>query len=511
MLDAKTLRLIQYVLFGVLDLVLLYMIFLVYASGNFGIAIIFLGVLALANIVYMRHTTTLYSYRFMFPGLLTFGIFVILPLVYTIYISFTNYSGTNLQTFDDIWKRYFSKETFLAGDTVYTYEVYRNEGSYYLRLIDKADETRQFFVVGLPLGEEIQKMTVLSTDPEQPPEGEKLGLKELIQLRNELDELRVPLPDGSVVRKTSLREFKPQRPRYALNEDDTMTDLMTGELIKPDFATGYYRNAKGEKVGTGFRVNIGADNYTRIFTDDKISGPFFKVFLWTIVFSAGTVFFSLVVGMVLAVLLNWKELKYRNLYRTLYILPYAIPAFISILVFRGLFNTNFGEINFILEALFGFKAAWFETPLLAKVMILIVNTWLTYPYMMILCSGIMQSISTSIYEASAIDGATPLDNFFLLTAPLIIKPLIPMLVGAFAFAFNNFVIIYLLTGGGPNMLNANTPVGETDILVSYTYRLAFGSAETSQFGFASAIATIIFILVVGLSVLNLKLAGRKEL
>ena len=86
------------------------------------------------------------------------------------------------------------------------------------------------------------------------------------------------------------------------------------------------------------------------------------------------------------------------------ILPYAIPAFISILVFKGLFNQNFGEINLFLEAAFGIKPDWYTNPFLAKVMILIVNTWLGYPYMMILCMGLLKAIPEDLYEASAMDG-----------------------------------------------------------------------------------------------------------
>ena len=125
-----------------------------------------------------------------------------------------------------------------------------------------------------------------------------------------------------------------------------------------------------------------------------------------------------VVVMTLAVVLNWEALRFRTLYRTLLFLPYAVPGFISILVFKGLFNQNFGEINAILNAAFGVKPAWFADPLLAKTMILIVNTWLGYPYIMVLCSGLIKAIPADLYEASAIAGAGPLTNFWRITAPL---------------------------------------------------------------------------------------------
>jgi len=218
------------------------------------------------------------------------------------------------------------------------------------------------------------------------------------------------------------------------------------------------------------------------------------------------VFLTASLGMLLAVLLNWEALRFRGLYRTLLFLPYAVPGFISILVFRGLFNQNFGEINLILGHIFGIKPQWFADPTLAKVMILIVNTWLGYPYMMVLCQGLIKSIPVDLYEASSLAGAGPLDNFFRITMPLILKPLMPLLISSFAFNFNNFVLISLLTGGRPDFLDTKLPAGTTDILVSYTYRMAFGDSG-QLFGLAAAVSTVIFILVAVLSLINLRLTN----
>ena len=120
-------------------------------------------------------------------------------------------------------------------------------------------------------------------------------------------------------------------------------------------------------------------------------------------FSALTVLGAGALGMGLAVLLNWEALSGRGVYRVILFLPYAVPGFISILVFKGLFNQNLGEINFILHGLFGVRPAWFSDPLLAKVMLLIVNVWLGFPYMMVLCSGLIKSIAADLYEASAVE------------------------------------------------------------------------------------------------------------
>ena len=250
-------------------------------------------------------------------------------------------------------------------------------------------------------------------------------------------------------------------------------------------------------------------NYSRMLLDADFRGPFVSIFVWTVLFAGLTVLFSTALGMTLAVLLEWPTLKYRTLYRTLLFLPYAVPGFISILVFKGLFNQNFGEINAILNALLGVRPAWFADPLLAKTMILIVNTWLGYPYIMILCSGLIKSIPGDLYEASAIAGATPLTNFFKITAPLIARPLTPLLISAFAFNFNNFVLISLLTDGRPDYLNTKLPAGTTDILVSYTYRIAFTDSG-QNFGLAAAISTLIFVMVALMALLQLRITRQAE-
>jgi maltose/maltodextrin transport system permease protein len=187
-----------------------------------------------------------------------------------------------------------------------------------------------------------------------------------------------------------------------------------------------------------------------------------------------------------------------------------VPAFISILIFKGLFNQSFGEINGFLESLFGVSFNWFTDPYFAKLMLVMVNTWLGFPYIMILCMGLLKSIPTSLYEAAAIDGSGPLDNFFKITVPLMMKPLAPLLIASFAFNFNNFVLIQLLTNGAPNIIGSSTPAGHTDLLVSYTYRIAFEGGGGQDFGLASAIATLIFIMVGILAFINLRVTKKQE-
>ncbi len=136
-------------------------------------------------------------------------------------------------------------------------------------------------------------------------------------------------------------------------------------------------------------------------------------------------------------------------------------------------------------------------------MILIVNTWLGYPYMMIIASGMLQAIPDEMYEATAMDGAGPWTNFSRITLPQIFPPLFPLLIASFAFNFNNFTLIYLLTGGKPDIVGSATVAGTTDLLVSYTFRMAFKDSS-ARFGFASAVATLLFVVVALLAWLQLR-------
>jgi maltose/maltodextrin transport system permease protein len=240
-----------------------------------------------------------------------------------------------------------------------------------------------------------------------------------------------------------------------------------------------------------------------VFSEGKFREPFVSVLAWTVVFSALSVIGAGGLGLLLAVLLNWEGLRGREIYRLVLFLPYAVPGFISILVFKGLFNQNLGEINLILHGLFGLRPAWFSDPLLAKAMLLIVNVWLGFPYMMVLCSGLIKSIPSDLYEASAVVGAGPITNFWRITLPLILKPLTPLLISAFAFNFNNFVLISLLTGGRPDQLDTALPAGTTDILVSYTWRIAFQDSG-QQFGLAAAISTVIFLIVAAITLVQMR-------
>jgi arabinogalactan oligomer/maltooligosaccharide transport system permease protein len=194
-----------------------------------------------------------------------------------------------------------------------------------------------------------------------------------------------------------------------------------------------------------------------------------------------------------------KPIRGRRVYRSIFILPYAMPSIMSILIWGGMFNTEFGAIN----TLFGTNIAWFQSATFARVAVILVNLWLGFPYFYLISSGAMQAIPSELSEAAAIDGATPRQIFYKITLPLLLKIVSPLLIASFAFNFNNFNLIYLLTGGGPRNELDGQIAGATDILISYTYKIAFGS-NVQDLGFASAISVIIFLIVASISLYGVK-------
>jgi maltose/maltodextrin transport system permease protein len=461
------------------------------------------------------------AWLYLLPALAAMFSFIAFPLLYTAQLSTTNYSSSHLLG-EEGARSYLLSQAVVDGDKSSPYTVHINNGQWVIRLYAAAPQSES---LGTALfesaafapsaGEALQEIALKPIESNNTTKlNEALTIQERIQNRDALAKIRLKLPNGTVLRYAGLREFSTHNPLFEASTEagklgGSIIETRSKKVFTPNQATGYFEASDGEKLQPGYRVGVGADNYVRLFSDADIRGPFISIFIWTVAFAAITVFLCTCLGMALAVVLEWPAIRGKAVYRALLFLPYAVPGFISILVFKGLFNQNFGEINTILNALFGIKPAWFADQWLARFMLIIVNTWLGYPYIMILCSGLLKSIPTDLYEASAIAGAKPLTNFFKITLPLVIKPLTPLLIAAFAFNFNNFVLISLLTDGRPDFLNTKVPAGTNDILVSYTYRIAFTDAG-QNFGFAAAISTLIFILVAAMSWWNLKVTRQQS-
>jgi len=484
----------------------LWLVFAIYSAGQPVLAIAALALCAAALYVYVSRTAL--AWRYLFPGVVGMLLFVAFPLAYTMWIGFTNYSSAHLLSQERV-KAYLLEQTVPDEDHSREFTLHPEGGKLRLVLapVEPASGAQRFISAPLKLKGDEAGTAAMSALPADQALAPALSTRDVLAHRDALVALKLELPDHRILVYTGVHEFGPSAAVWRADADDALTRIDDGKTYWPDTHAGFYQAADGERLQPGFKVAVGLANYARMMADQEFRGPFVSIFVWTVVFAALSVAASLAVGCTLAVLLNWEALRYRTLYRTLLFLPYAVPGFISILVFKGLFNQNFGEINGILDAVFGIKPAWFADPLLARTMMLVVNTWLGYPYFLVLCTGLLKAIPVDLYEASAIAGAKPLTNFFRITAPLIVKPLSPLIISAFAYNFNNFVLVSLLTNGRPDFLNTKIPAGTTDILVSYTYRIAFLDSG-QNFGLAAAISTVIFFLVALLSYANLRVAAR---
>jgi len=500
---------------GLAALALLWLVFSLWMAGQ---ALVAVGALAFGSAALVIYgTATSLAWKYLFPGVAGMLLFVAFPLAYTVQIGFTNYASAHLLS-EARSRQYLLDQSLVDEARARPYTLHAEGGAWRVRL--GAGEAGGEPLLSPPLN--LAAATAAAAPVAMAPEtataggaalGPALDLKALIAQREGLQRLTLQLPSGETVQYAGLREFGPIEPLWTARADGALVQAGSGRVFVPNPATGFFEftapNGEVERISPGFTVGIGFANYARMLLDADFRGPFVSIFVWTVLFSGLTVLFATALGMSLAVLLEWPALQHRALYRTLLFLPYAVPGFISILVWKGLFNQNFGEINAIVDALFGLRPAWFADPNLARTMILIVNTWLGYPYIMILCTGLIKAIPSDLYEASAIAGAGPWTNFRRITAPLIIKPLTPLLISAFAFNFNNFVLISLLTDGRPDFLNTKLPAGTTDILVSYTYRIAFTDSG-QNFGLAAAISTLIFLLVAVMALVQLRFTQRAE-
>ena len=479
----------------------LWAVMAVHAAGQALLATVLLAVTALAVWAYGAPRAN--ALRYLFPALAAALLFVAFPMLYTIGMGFTNQSSRNLMSLEEA-RQQLLQERVVDANSQRSFELWLvdpNVASIGVAL-DAGGPVR--WTAPFSRGSASGRHELVST--ERPSSGRAAELHERIQWLESLRGLVIEAPQvGEALRVVSLREVAVAQPLYEATAETGLRDRLSGVTFMPDHASGFFTAEDGTTLQPGFQVFVGLRHYARLFTEPRFREPFISVFGWTVAFSGLTVLGAGALGLLLACLLNWPALQGRSVYRVVLFLPYAVPAFLSILVFKGLFNQNLGEVNLILGGLFGIQPAWFSDPTLARVMLLIVNIWLGFPYMMVLCSGLIQSISPDLYEASAIAGASPWDNFRRITLPLILKPLTPLLISAFAFNFNNFVLISLLTGGRPDHLDSDVPAGTTDILVSYTWRIAFQDSG-NQYGLAAAVSTVIFALVALITVVQMRVA-----
>ena len=247
---------------------------------------------------------------------------------------------------------------------------------------------------------------------------------------------------------------------------------------------------------------VGLSNFKKLFQIPIWSTTFLSVLRWTLIWTVAATFSTYFLGMFQAILLNSKYTKCKSLFRSIMILPWAIPQLISLLVFRNFLNGQFGPVSkFLVDiGLTDHRIQFLSDPVLAKLTILAVNLWLGFPMFMIMIQGILSNIDRSLYEAAEIDGGGSFAIFRKITMPLVTKATAPLIVMNLAGNFNGFSLIYFLTNGGP----VNTDyqfAGDTDILISWVYKLTL---DQKMYDIAAVMNILIFLLISVVSIWNFR-------
>ena len=241
---------------------------------------------------------------------------------------------------------------------------------------------------------------------------------------------------------------------------------------------------------------VGLDNYLTILS----SGLFWERLAWTVIWTVACVALHYGLGLGLALLLH-RKLRFRGLYRMLLILPWAIPGFVAAFIWRYLFNSDYGVINAMLEAVGLGAVGWLDDPFTAKLAVIAVNVWVGVPFMMVALLGGLQSIPADLYEAADVDGATPWQRFTNITLPMLRQVSATVVLLGTVWSFNMFPIIYLVTRGGPGT--------STEILVTYAFREAFSGVRNYS-GSATWGVIILALLIVLASVYRRALRRQGE-
>lgn len=235
---------------------------------------------------------------------------------------------------------------------------------------------------------------------------------------------------------------------------------------------------------------VGFDNFKDLVNVSIWKNTFLSVFTWTIVWTLVATTLQILLGFFLAMFVNDKRIKGKRLIRTVLILPWAVPAFVTILIFSALFNPTFGAINRDLLSQFNVMIPWLSDPFWAKIALIMIQTWLGFPFVFALFTGVLQSVPKDMYEAADVDGGTRWQKLRFITVPHVLYATAPLLIMQYAGNFNNFNIIYLFNEGNPAVRGQNA--GGTDILISWVYKLTF---ETNNYNMAAAITIIMGLMV----------------
>ena len=435
--------------------------------------------------------------KYLLPGLVFLFAFQIFIFGYTAYIAFTNYgTGHNVTQDQAVEAALIQGERRVEGSPTYPLAVVeRGLGEIGFAINDGGE--------GL-VGSELEPLsdtgvTVAAGAPTEVPGWTLVDRSRLLSdqdLQQTVVDLRVPVsddPNDGAIRSRDGSSGAVYQSTLVWDEQaQTITDTTTGTVYDAT-DEGSFVAADGSSLPTGWYVNVGLDNFLELFTDPRLLEALSIVFVWTLVFATLSVVLPFGLGLLFALIYNDPRVRGRRVLRAIFILPYAFPMFMSALVYRGMFNAEFGIINDLF--FFGADINWLGDPWLAKIALLWLNVWLSYPYWLLVCTGALQSIPSDAIEAAEIDGAGKVRRFRSIIFPLLLVSTAPLAISSFAVGFNNLPLVYLFNEGGPSIPGAPYALGSTDILITAIYSISGVSGGAADFGLASALAIVVFVLV----------------
>lgn len=501
--------LVKLLIMGVVNALGLMGIVAAFQAQSWLVFAIALVLLIAADVIYF--TKRALPLKYLLPGLSFLLVFQVFIFLYTGYIAFTNYGAGHVGSQDQAVAAALAQgERRVEGAPTLPLTVVERGGELGFAVVQDGE---------LLAGTADEPLSVVGAAPASGAATEVPGFT--VVPRNDIIgdqatqqavvDLRVPVSDdpndgsirtrdgssGSVYLSTMTWDAQAQ----------TITDSATG-LVYSASPTGNFVAEDGTALPTGWVVNVGFDNFVQLFTNPDIVQPLLLVSGWTFVWAILSVLIPFAMGLVFALIFNDPRVRGRKVLRTLFILPYAFPAFMSALLFRGMFNAEFGVIN---EFFFGgSNIDWLGDPWLARGAVLFVNVWLTYPYYFLVCTGALQALPQDALEAASIDGAGRFRQLRAIILPLVLVSTAPLLISSFAFSFNNFTIIYMFNNGGPSIPGAPYALGYTDILISAIYDISGISGGAADYGLASALSILVFIVVGVISALAFRQTKKLE-
>jgi arabinogalactan oligomer/maltooligosaccharide transport system permease protein len=472
----------------------LFMVSQFFLVNQAGLAVFAILGLVIINLVYWRRKGL--PAKYLTPGLLFLLIFQVFVIIYTVFISFTNSgSGHNVSKDSAIESIINNSIVRVEGSPTYEVRVLERGGNLFLLatspdgefLLGGNDQPLKSVVPSKFVGDIATEVDGYNT----------LELAELFEVQEQLAELTVPIdenPANGYLRTAngSTAFFFTQNLVFDAS-NNTFVHASTGETFV-DSGAGNFVAANGEKLQPGWSTAVGFENYSKVF-GASAQFELLGVFFWTLTYALASVALTFGLGLFLAITLN--GLRGTRIYRSILILPYAFPVFLSGLIWSGLLNETFGYVNQVL--LGGAEVPWLQDPILAKISVILVSVWFGFPYFFLVCLGALQSVPPELAEAARVDGAKPFQVFSQITLPLVLVATSPLLVAGFAFSFNDFNTIFVLTSGGPINIDSSISAGATDILITLVYKQAFVNSSV-DYGLASAFAVIIFMVITIMSI-----------